>query len=52
MSVCPVVRNTGLVEKVKPDETDRYIFTVKLFLNRWEGSLIRQAMENSEYAIV
>ena len=43
-----VIRNSGLAHRVSAEEGKDYVFTVKLFLSRWDRSLIRPAVEASE----
>jgi hypothetical protein len=43
-----VVRNSGLAHRVATDEGKDYVFTVKLFLARWDGQLVKPAVQASK----
>ena len=43
-----VIRNSGLAHRVATDEGKDYVFTVKLFLARWDGKLVKQAVQASK----
>ena len=43
-----VIRNSGLTHRVATDEGKDYVFTVKLFLARWDGRLVKQAVQASK----
>ena len=43
-----VIRNSGLTHRVTTDEGKDYVFTVKLFLARWDGKLVKQAVQASK----
>ena len=43
-----VIRNSGLAHRVSAEEGKDYVFTVKLFLSRWDRTLIKQAVQASK----
>ena len=43
-----VIRNSGLAHRVATDEGKDYVFTVKLFLTRWDKKLVKQAVQASK----
>ena len=46
------MRNAGLSQKVKGDERQNYIFTLKVFISHWEPDLVQEAVEKSELSRV
>ena len=43
-----LIRNAGLTKKVNREERANHTFTLKVFLSRWEGSLVKRAVEQSK----
>lgn len=43
-----LIRNAGLTHRVATDEGKDYVFTVKLFLARWDEKLVKQAVQASK----
>ena len=43
-----VIRNSGLTQRVNSDEGKDYVFTVKVFLARWDRRLVKQAVQASK----
>ena len=43
-----LIRNAGLTKTVNREERANHTFTLKVFLSRWEGSLVKRAVEQSK----
>ena len=43
-----MIRNSGLTHRVTADQGKDYVFTVKLFLARWDRKLVKQAIQASK----
>ena len=43
-----VIRNSGLAHRVATDEGKDYVFTVKLFLARWDEKIVKPAVQASK----
>ena len=43
-----VIRNSGLAHRVATDEGKDYVFTVKLFLARWDEKFVKPAVQASK----